>query len=86
MVSYKDFNSLKIYDKEAIHELLFRMGVIGLDDTSKVQKYYDALPMRIRKDGVYRGFTDTIVQTNMYEWLDRMLEYFDVFFSYSKYD
>lgn len=65
------FSNLKDSDKSGIHEVLFQMDIIELDDDDKVENYYNQLPDDIKKDGMRWGFQDSVVMDNMSEWFEK---------------
>ncbi len=64
------FSNLKDGDKSGIHEVLFQMDIIELDD-DKVENYYNQLPDDIKKDGMRWGFQDSVVMDNMAKWFEK---------------
>lgn len=65
------FSNLKDDDKSGIHEVLFQMDILELDDDDKVENYYNQLPDNIKKDGMRWGFQDSVVMDNMAEWFEK---------------
>lgn len=63
-----NFSNLSKDNKDGIHEVLFQIGILNLNDDNKVEKYYNKLPDKIKKEGVNYGFNDTVVQEMMSEW------------------
>ena len=66
-----EYKELKESDKKGIHEVLFQMDIIGLEDDDKVEDYYNQLPEHIKKDGIHWGFSDSVVQDSMCEWFEK---------------
>lgn len=66
-----EYKELKELDKNGIHEVLFQMDIIGLEDDDKVEGYYNQLPEHIKKDGVRWGFQDSVVRDTMYVWFEK---------------
>ena len=66
-----NYKELKESDKSGIHEVLFQMGFIGLEDEEMVEQYYEMLPKYIKKDGIHLGFSDSVVQDLMPGWFDK---------------
>lgn len=60
-----EYKELKESDKNGIHEVLFQMNIIGLEDNDKVEGYYNQLPEPIKKDGIRWGFSDSVVQDSI---------------------
>lgn len=67
------FSNLRNCDKIGIHEVLFLMDIIKLEDDDKVENYYNQLPDNIKEDGMRWGFQDTVVMDNMFEWFKNNL-------------
>lgn len=65
------FSNLSEDDKNGIHEVLFQMDILELEDDDKVEEYYNQLPDDIKKDGVRWGFQDSVVRDNMYVWFEK---------------
>lgn len=51
-----NYKELKESNKRGIHEVLFQMNIIELEDDDKVEEYYTKLPDNIKMDGVHWGF------------------------------
>jgi hypothetical protein len=66
-----EYKELKESDKSGIHEVLFQMDIIGLEDNDKVEGYYNKLPENIKKDGIHWGFSDSVVQDSMCDWFEK---------------
>ena len=66
-----EYKELKESDKKGIHEVLFQMDIIELEDDDKVEDYYNQLPEHIKKDGIHWGFSDSVVQDSMCEWFEK---------------
>ena len=66
-----NYKELKESDKNGIHEVLFQMDIIGLEDNNKVEQYYEKLPEHIKRDGIHWGFSDSVVQDSMYDWFEK---------------
>ena len=67
------FSNLKDSDKSGIHETLFQMDILELDEDEKVEGYYNQLPEDIKKEGMRWGFQDSVVMDNMCEWFQNNL-------------
>lgn len=68
------FSKLSSDDKLGIHETLFQMDILKLDDDDKIEEYYDKLPNEIISDGIRWGFQDSVVMDNMAEWFENNLD------------
>jgi hypothetical protein len=55
-------------DKDAIHDTLFQLDIIGINDDNKVEVYYNLLPKLIIEKGLEFGFSDTEVKDKMHEF------------------
>ena len=62
------FDNLEKNDKLAIHEVLFNLDILELNDDNKVKDYYINLPSDIKIDGKKHGFNDSLVMDKMNEW------------------
>lgn len=58
-------------NKDAIHEVLFQMNILSLDNEVDVESYYNLLPSGIKLDGNRWGFSDSVVMDNMHEWFEK---------------
>lgn len=67
------FSKLSSDDKSGIHEILFQMGILELDDDNRVEEYYNKLSNEIKIDGIRWGFQDTVVGDSMVEWFENNL-------------
>jgi len=65
------FSNLSEDDRSGIHEVLFQMDILELEDDDKVEFYYNQLPDDIKKDGVRWGFQDSVVRDNMCVWFEK---------------
>jgi len=65
-----DYKELKKSDKSGIHEVLFQMNILELEDDDKVEDYFNKLPEDIKKNGIRYGFNDTVVQDCICEWFE----------------
>ena len=60
------FKKLEKSEKDAIHDVLFNLDIIELDQEDQVKKYFKMLPEDIIADGKHWGFSDSVVRDNMY--------------------
>jgi hypothetical protein len=65
------FSNLSEDDRKGIHEVLFQMDILELEDDDKVEEYYNQLPNDIKKDGVRWGFQDSVVRDTMCVWFEK---------------
>jgi hypothetical protein len=65
------FSNLSEDDRNGIHEVLFQMDILELEDDDKVEGYYNQLPDDIKKEGVRWGFQDSVVRDTMYVWFEK---------------
>lgn len=62
------YKELEDYDKDSIHEILFQMGIVSLEDYDKIESFYEKLPEHIKKEGIHWGFSDSVVRDMMCVW------------------
>ena len=65
------FSNLSEDDRKGIHEVLFQMDILELEDDDKVEEYYNQLPNDIKKDGVRWEFQDSVVRDTMCVWFEK---------------
>jgi hypothetical protein len=65
------FSNLSEDHRKGIHEVLFQMDILELEDDDKVEEYYNQLPNDIKKDGVRWGFQDSVVRDTMCVWFEK---------------
>ena len=66
------FNELKKSCKSGIHEILFQLDILDLNEDDKVESYFDKLPIDIKLDGERWGFNDSVVQGDMHVFFESL--------------
>ena len=66
----KLFIDLSNDEKSYVHEVLFQMDILDLEEEDKVEKYYNMLPENIKRNGAIWGLSDSVVRDDMHEWFE----------------
>lgn len=72
--NYLEFEKLSKDDKNSIHEVLFQMDILSLEDDDKVKYYYGILPLDIKKEGVRWGFSDSVVMDKIHDFFEQNIK------------
>lgn len=62
------YKKLKQSEIDAIHDVLFDLELLELEQEDKVKEYFKMLPDDIIASGKHWGFSDSVVRDNMYVW------------------
>lgn len=72
--NHLEFEKLSRDDKNSIHEVLFQMDILSLEDDDKVKYYYGMLPLDIKKEGFRWSFSDSVVMDKMHDWFEQNIK------------